>query len=355
MPDPVPAVSLALQGGSTHGAFTWGVLDRLLQEVAAGQLEIAAISGTSAGALNAVATAVGLMDGGAELARTRLRELWTLVSRRGAAAGNAFFGYGEPGPFGFNIDWNPVAIMVEAAGLVVSPYTNPFYVDALTPLLQAAFPGDTLDRLNRAAGPRLFVTAVDVASNARKVFSQPEVGIDALRASACLPTEFKAVTIGGVPYWDGGFVGNPALAPLVGIASDVLLVMVNPLDRTGMPPTTQREILDRLNEITFNASVVLEIDAIETVNRILDELERAGTPYSGRYRRVNLHLIRNDRFTATLGVVSKNSTSWPFLTALHDAGYQTADAWWAENRGALGQRSSTDVKVALTASVLKAG
>ncbi len=214
-----PAVGLALQGGSSHGAFTWGVLDRLLEDVEAGRFELAAISGASAGAMNATVMACGLMDGGPALARTRLRAFWRLLSDQGAAAGNALFGFGEPGPLGWNIDWNPAAIMLEAAGLVVSPYTNPFYTDALAPLLRTAFPGDMLTRLNGAAGPRLFLSAVNVTSNARTIFSQPEITLDTLRASACLPTEFKTVTIGGVPYWDGGYIGNPALSPLLDVAT----------------------------------------------------------------------------------------------------------------------------------------
>ncbi len=348
-----PPVGLALQGGSSHGAFTWGVLDRLLDEMEAGRLEIAAISGASAGAMNAAVVACGLMDGGPALARTRLAQFWRLLSDQGAAAGNALFGFGEPGPLGWNIDWNPAAIMLEAAGLVVSPYTNPFYTDPLTPLLRAAFPGDMLARLNQAGGPRLFLSAVNVATNARTIFSQPGITADTLRASACLPTEFKAVTIDGEPYWDGGYIGNPALSPLLDQAADLLLVMVNPLERQGMPPRSARAILDRLNEISFNASVVLELDAIGGINRLLAELRAAGIDYQGRYRPVHLHLIRDDAFMAGLGAVSKGSTSWAFLSALHRAGIAAAGRWLAEHGDALGQRSSVDMKAALTRPVLK--
>ena len=355
MTDPVsdiPSVALALQGGSTHGAFTWGVLDRLLVEVAADRLRIAAISGTSAGAMNAAVTAAALMQGGAEHARQQLTAFWRTLSERGAAAGNALFGFAEPGLYGFNIDWNPAAIALEALSLVFAPSDNPFYTDALAPLLRIAFPGDALDRLNREPGPRLFLTAVNVATNARKIFSQPDITLDALRASACLPTEFKTVMIDGTPYWDGGYVGNPALAPLIGEADDVLLVMVNPLRRTGMPPLGARGILDRLNEITFNASVVLELNTIHKVNKLLRAMTKAGVPLPDGYKQVHLHLIRNDAFTATLGAVSKNSTSWSFLTALHDAGYQTAEAWLTHNRHKLGRESSANV-TALTAPILK--
>ncbi|GAC1347893.1 MAG: patatin-like phospholipase family protein [Acetobacteraceae bacterium] len=348
-----PAISLALQGGGTHGAFTWGVLDRLLQEVEADRFSIAAISGASAGALNAAVTAAGLAEGGPALARQRLAEFWRSVSDRGTWAGNALFGFGEPGPFGFNIDWSPGAIFLEAAGLVISPYTNPFYADALAPVLDAAFPPDRLARLNQAPGPRLFLSAVNVATNQRRLFSQPDITLDAMRASACLPAEFQAVTIDGAPYWDGGYLGNPALTPLLGAADDLLLVMVNPLERTDMPPRSARAILDRLNQVTFNASVVLEMSAIAAINDLLAELQAAGLDYKGRYRPINLHMIRNDAFLAELGVVSKSSTSWPFLTALHRAGLDTATAFLNESGDALGHRSSVDIKAALTRPVLK--
>ena len=353
MPDLLPSVALALQGGGSHGAFTWGVLDRLLQEVAADRLRVAAVSGTSAGALNAALLVSGLVQGGADLARQKLAAFWHAVSRRGFLAGNALF-YGEPGPFGgFNLDWSPIAIALEAVGLVVSPYTDPFYADALAPLVAQSFSDADLAALNVAAEPRLFVAATDVASNGRVIFTQPDISALALRASACLPTEFKAVTIGGVPYWDGGYLGNPALSPLLDQADDLVLVLVDALHRDAMPPRTAPAILDRLNEITFNASVVLEVNAIEAINRLLAELAAAGVPYAGRYRPIRLHAVRNDAFVETLGVVSKNSTSWTFLSALHDAGFATADRWWAEHGADLGKRATFDARAELTDRVLK--
>jgi NTE family protein len=350
-----PTIALALQGGGSHGAFTWGVLDRLLQEVAANRLRIAAISGSSAGAINAALTVSGLVQGGPDIARQKLSDFWHMLSRRGFLAGNPLF-YGEPGPFGgVNLDWSPITIAMEAIGLVVSPYTNPFYSDALAPLLAQAFPAADLEALNAATAPRLFVGATDVVSNGRVIFTQPDISTDALRASACLPTEFKAVTIGSAIYWDGGYLGNPALAPLLDQAQDLMLVLVNAFHRDGMPPLSAPAILDRLNEITFNASVVLEINAIETVNRLLAELAASGVPYAGRYKPIRLHAVRNDAFVEQLGFASKNSTSWNFLSGLHDAGYQTAETWLGAHFESLGKRSSLDVKVELTDKVLKRG
>jgi NTE family protein len=348
-----PTIALALQGGGSHGAFTWGVLDRLLQEVAAGRLRIAAISGSSAGAINAALTVGGLVQGGPDSARQKLSDFWHTLSRRGFLAGNPLF-YGEPGPFGgVNLDWSPITIAMEAIGLVVSPYTNPFYSDALAPLLAQTFPATDLAALNAATAPRLFVGATDVVNNGRAIFTQPDISIDALRASACLPTEFKAVTIGGAIYWDGGYLGNPALAPLLDHAQDLMLVLVNAFHRDGMPPHSAPAILDRLNEITFNASVVLEINAIETVNGLLAELAASGVSYAGRYKPIRLHAVRNDAFVEQLGFASKNSTSWDFLSRLHDAGYQTAETWLGAHRDDLGKRSSLDVKAELTDKVLK--
>jgi NTE family protein len=349
-----PTIALALQGGGSHGAFTWGALDRVLQEVAAGRLRISAISGSSAGAINAALVASGLVQGGADVARQRLSDFWHAVSRRGFLAGNPLF-YGEPGPFGStNLDWSPVATVMEAIGLVVSPYTNLFYFDALAPLVAQAFPVENLVALNQAVEPRLFVAATDVTSNGRVIFTQPDISTEALRASACLPTEFKAVSIGGVPYWDGGYLGNPALSPLLDHAQDLLLILVNAFHRDGMPPHSAPAILDRLNEITFNASVVLEVNAIEAVNRLLAELAASGIPYAGRYRTVRFHAIRNDAFVEKLGYVSKNSTSAAFLAWLREAGYEAADAWIREHLGRVGLQSSLDVKTEITDRVLKA-
>ena len=349
----VPTVALALQGGGSHGAFSWGVLDRLLEEVAAERLRFTAISGTSAGALNATLTALGLIKGGPALARRNLEDFWRNVSRAGFLGGNAAF-FGEPGALGFNIDWSPVAIAVEAVGLVVSPYTNLFYSDALAPLIEQAFPPADLALLNAATEPRVFTTATDVTSNGRAIFTQPNISTATLRASACLPTAFKAVTIGETPYWDGGYLGNPSLTPLLDHAQDLLLVLVNAFHRDGMPPLSAPAILDRLNEITFNASVVLEINAIEAINSLLAELAASGVTYSGRYKPIRIHAIRNDRFVEQLGFVSKSSTSWDFLLTLRDAGRETADAWLKQHRDKVGARSSVDVKAELTGRVMNA-
>lgn len=352
MADSIPGVALALQGGGSHGAFSWGVLDRLLQAVADNQLRFNAISGTSAGALNAALAVSGLVQGGPALARQKLHDFWRNVSVAGFLGGNALL-FGEPGPTGINLDWSPVAIALEAVNLVVSPYTNPFYTDALAPLIAKAFPPTELAALNAAAEPLLFVTATDVTNNARAIFTQPQITADTLRASSCLPVDFKAVDIGGSPYWDGGYLGNPSLTPLLPHADDLLLVLVNAFHRDAMPPRSAPAILDRLNEITFNASVVLEVNAIEAINRLLQELKDKGVDHQSRYKPIHLHAIRNDKFVETLGFVSKSSTSWGFLTELRDKGHETADKWLTDHGHKIGQQSSLNAKVDLIDPVLK--
>lgn len=346
-------VGLGLQGGGSHGAFTWGVLDRLLEEVEAERLAIAAISGTSAGAINAAVLACGLAQGGPALARARLAEAWRAVSDAGALAGNALF-YGEPGPFGLNIDWNPGAIALEALGLVVSPYTNPFYRDPLGPLLRDVLPPERLAAVNTDAAPRVYLTASNVATNERVFFSQPDITVDAIRASACLPGDYRAVQIGGETFWDGGYLGNPALEPLLDHADDLFIVFANPLERTtGMPPKGPRAIADRLNEITFNASVVLEMNGIAAINALLRDLRAQGIEYHGKYRPIHLHLIRDDPFLASLGSVSKSSTSWVLLQQLHDAGYAAAARFFDERSDDIGRSGTEAVQAAIVRPVVK--
>jgi NTE family protein len=355
--EPPRDVALALQGGGSHGAFTWGALDRLLEEAESGRMRFAALSGGSAGAINAVLVATGLALSGPEAARAKLRTFWRSVSQEGSLRGNALFGFGEPGPFGWNIDRSPVAIALEAVRLVVSPYTNPFYSDALRPLLEAALTPADLARLNATATPPVFVSATNVRTNARKVFTQPAITIDTLRASSCLPTEFRGVWIDGVEFWDGGYLGNPPLRPLVDVAQDLLLILVNPLVRHDAAPRSARQILDRLNEITFNASVVLEANAIEAVNRVLAELAppKRGTRPPTRYKPVRFHLIRDDAFMETLGFVSKSSTSWALIDRLFRAGRRAAERWLAAHRHRIGHESSCDPRSQLLGPVLQEG
>ena len=347
----VPAIALAFQGGGSHGAFTWGVLDRLLDEVAQDRLKLLAVSGASAGAINAALLSCGLAQS-VETARSMLRGFWESVSRGRAAAFNRLF-FADPSPFGgWNIDFAPLAVAAEAASLFISPYNNPFYADALAPLLETAFPADALARLNGRGAMPTFISATNVRDNTRSIFTQPQLTIDALRASACLPTDFRAVTIGGVPYWDGGYLGNPPLNPLTDLAQDLMLILLNPLIEADAPPTSSPAILARLNEITFNASVVLEMNGIEAVNRVLAAFEAAGVQNPTRYRSIRFHCIRSDAFLASLGYLSKNSTSAALIATLFRHGRDAAEVWLAAYRDRIGRASSYDVHSDMIAPVL---
>jgi NTE family protein len=338
----IPGLALALQGAGSHGAFAWGVLDRLLDEVAADRLRFTAVSGASGGAINAALFSSGLAQS-VETARSMLRGFWESVSRGSTAALNRLF-FAEPSPFGgWNIDFEPLAMAAAAASLFISPYNNPFYVDALAPLLEAAFPADALARLNGPEAMPTFINATNVRDNTRSIFTQPQLTIDALRASACVPTDFRAVTIDGVPHWDGGYLGNPALRPLTDLAQDVMLVLVNPFIEPDAPPRSSPAILARMNQITFNAALVLEINGIEAVNRVLDAFAASGVENPTRYRSIRFHMIRSDAFMASLGFLSESSTSAALIAALFRHGRDAAEAWLAANRDRIGRTSSSDI------------
>lgn len=317
-------VSLALQGGGAHGAYTWGVLDRLLEDE---RLEIKSISATSAGAMNAVAYASGMVAGGAEGARAALEALWKAVSDAGAGM-NVF------GAAGLQI--------ASAIQSFASPYDlNPFNFNLLRRVVEREIDFEAV----RASGFNLFISATNVESGRVKVFSGEEITPDAVLASACLPQTFQAVEIDGQGYWDGGYMGNPSLFPLIysGAPQDVLLVLLNPLVRPGIPKRAA-EIQERLNEISFNASLIGELRAIAFVQRLLDEgmLKEAMIK---KYRRLNVHAIRGGRDLINYGLATKYDTRWRFLTELRDLGRIAADQWLADCAKDLGtQKSSFDIR-----------
>jgi NTE family protein len=326
---PLMPVELALQGGGSHGAFTWGVLDRLLEEP---QIELAGLSGTSAGAMNAVVLAHGLLDGGREGARAALRSFWTRVGD--AAAMNPL----RMNPF--------AAFFGEMMSRVMSPYQfNPFNLNPLRDILAA-----TVDfaRLRSTDTPRIFVSATAVASGRLRVFRREELDADRVMASACLPALFQAVQVDGEAYWDGGYVGNPALLPLVreSPAHDLIVVQVNPVLRAAAP-TRAQEILDRVNEISFNSSLVQEMRTIAMLKRlILDE----GVP-GHRYRErlfqqvdeLRVHRIHGDAELLELGARSKLDAGPALLGRLFGFGRGAADAWLTYHRKHLGRRSSVEL------------
>jgi NTE family protein len=331
-------VSLALQGGGAHGAFSWGVLDRLLSDE---RIVIEAISGTSAGAMNAAALAAGYAEDGREGARRALDRFWISTSDR------AIFS-----PFQrtlidrllgrWNLDRSPGYLWFSLLSRLFSPYqTNPLNHHPLRDILADQI---DMEAVRACRALRIFVTATNVRTGRPRIFSQNDLSLDALLASACLPHLYQAVEIDGDPYWDGGYMGNPAIWPLIYrcVTTDVVLVQINPLDREGVP-RTPLEIDNRMNEIAFNASLMHEMRAIAFVQRLLEE-GALKEPFAARYKNMRIHMIGDEEGMKSLGVTSKFNAERDFLEHLKAAGSACAGRWLEANIGDLGVRSSLDVR-----------
>ena len=331
-------VNLALQGGGSHGAFAWGVLDKLLED---DRLAVDAISATSAGAMNAVAMAAGASEGGADAARAKLKEFWREVSRAGTLYGPVHLLPWQKW-LGFDDRLNDLApgyLLFQLMTQTFSPYQlNPFGLSPLKDVLTKVIDFGRLARHPLAT--RLFINATNVRTGKIKVFENKDLTADVVLASACLPYLFQAVQIDGDHYWDGGFMGNPALYPLIykGASRDVVVVHINPLVRDDLP-TSAQEILDRMNEITFNSSLMREMRAIAFVSRLIDDHELDNS----RYARMLIHAIRNDAEMSKYGSASKFSTDWDFLKGLRDAGRAVAGAWLDQHFDDIGRRTSVDI------------
>lgn len=380
----IKRIDLALQGGGAHGAFTWGVLDRLLEDE---RIEIVAISGTSAGAMNAVVLADGLMAGGRQGAREALRRFWSRVSNAAAGAAlmrdtlGAFFG-------NWSTKGSPLHLYLDWVSRSLSPHQfNPLDLNPLRDIVAAEV---DFERVRACDKMRLFISATNVRTGRLKEFRQSELSADAVMASACLPLLFRAVEIDGEAYWDGGYLGNPSLLPLIAEspAHDLLLVQINP-SRREVVPTRTAEILDRLNEITFNSSLVKELRSLALLQQVLRQggaprraesplpgetspdlqgpldpssLARGraagparsakgaptGPPLFAQVTALRMHRIDAKDELATLGAQSKHDTGWVFLSRLHRIGYRAADDWLAANFTHLGRRSTFDLTDYLT-------
>ena len=334
---PRKKINLALQGGGAHGAFTWGVLDHLLQDE---RLEIEGISGASAGALNAVMLADGLARGGRAEARKRLAEFWRGASADGnlprvqRAVIDRLFSF-------FPFEGSPMTAWFDVVSQFISPYDfNPLNINPLKELIEKFV---DFDAIQRCKEPQLFISATNVTTGRLRVFAGPKVTADVVMASACLPTLFRAVEIDGVPYWDGGYSGNPTITPLVRECDshDTLLVAVNPVERPGTP-TSAREILDRLNEVSFNATLLKELRMIALLRQVADP----GSTEGRNWAEMRIHLIAS-KVLATLGASSKFNAEWDFLCMLRDEGRRAAAAFLAANSDNIGRQSSVDLDVLL--------
>jgi NTE family protein len=332
MPDPQPArIALALQGGGAHGAFTWGVLDRLLEDVAAGRLAITAISGASAGALNAATCAAGLAKSPG-VARERLRGLWEAIERNTHIWSPALSWLPpQPGASPYNIDWTASAFFRDVWRQFVSPYDLWWYSNGLKQIAGDAIDFGWLNDLKRA--PPVYLGATEIRQTRRDVFTQPGLDVDHILASACIPEAFRAIEIGDAVYWDGGFLGNPPLEPLFAHATDLVVVWINPLHRPDGPPRTARDILDRLNEITFNVSLVAELRGIRLINKLLADGKLAG---DHGYRPIRVHIVTDEPWLSALGLASKTTPPPGLIAKLYDVGRTAADDWAKVNLPVLG-------------------
>lgn len=332
-------ISLALQGGGAHGAFQWGVLDRLLE---ADVLDIRAVTAASAGAMNAAALITGLERGGPGEARKALDLLWREVNQSG---GRNVFGDSRAWSSALTPDWLKDTSLwrsAETVAMSMSPYQfNPFNLNPITRVLNTAIDFDGL----KTSSIQLMVSATNVREGRARVFRNAEMSPDVLLASACLPHLFQAVEIDGQPYWDGGYLANPALWPLfyADTPDDILLLLLNPFRREEDAPRAAGEIMDRLNEIVFNAPLTAELRAVAFVQDLIAQ-KRLKVGGKDGYRRLLMHAIEADDHLSGLSLGSKFDTEWTFLNDLKQRGRAAADTWLSDCLPAVGERSSVDLK-----------
>jgi NTE family protein len=336
-PSPAPKrINLALQGGGAHGAFTWGVLDQLLAD---GRLAIDGISGTSAGAVNAVMVADGLAASGPEEARKRLDDFWRAASLGGdlprvqqIVINRLFSMLPLPGEQSWFSAWSGF----------FSPYDlNPLNINPLKDLIERFVDFERL----RAGTRELYVAATNVQTGQLHVFTRASLSAEAVMASACLPTVFRAVEIDGVPYWDGGYLGNPVVFPFFRSTEteDVLIVQINPLLRKKVP-RSNREILSRVQEISFNSSLLVELRAIEFVNRMIDEGRLPHGIAQGQYRKLRVHRIVLEGLGERMSSSSRLRNDFKTFTLLRKLGQRAARRFLDTNYEKIGERSSVEVK-----------
>jgi NTE family protein len=330
---PRKRINLALQGGGAHGAFTWGVLDHLLKD---GKIEIDGISGTSAGAVNAVMLADGLNRGGPDEARRRLADFWRAVSVDGHLPDLQRAVVERLFPF-----VPREGLWFSAMSRFLSPYDlNPLNINPLKELIERFV---DFEALRSASGPELFISATNVHDGAVRIFTRAEVSAEAVMASACLPLLFRAVEIDGVSYWDGGYSGNPALIPFLRATAseDVLIVQINPRERRKTPTRT-REILSRVNEVNFNASLLAELRAVAFVNRLIDEGRLPRGMQEGEFRRLKLHRIVMEEMGETSGSPGSLNTEYQSFERLHKLGQRATRRFLDSHFDDIGRASTID-------------
>jgi NTE family protein len=328
-------INLALQGGGAHGAFAWGVLDRLLEDE---RVVFEGISATSAGAANAAVLSYGLTVGGRDGAKRALKTFWRRIAR------SAMFSPLQPSPFdrlthNHGLENSPVYAAFDILSRIFSPYQlNPLNINPLKTVLEEVV---DFERLQRDCAVKLFLSATNVRTCKVKIFTGDEICADAVLASACLPFMFQAVEIKGEHYWDGGYMGNPAIFPLIYHcdSADVVIVHINPAERPDVP-TNARDIMNRINEISFNSSLMREMRAISFVTKLVED----GKLKEGDAKHMMLHAIEADDVMRGLGVASKLNADWEFLQHLRDIGRERAETWLEASFDKLGVESSVDIR-----------
>ncbi|MEQ1705943.1 MAG: patatin-like phospholipase family protein [Rickettsiales bacterium] len=327
-------VNLALQGGGAHGAYTWGVLDRLLEEP---RLIIEGISGTSAGAMNAAMLVNGYMQGGNVGAKEMLHNFWKRISDC-AAYSPLHKNPLERILTGWNMDMSPSYHFFDLLSRVFSPYElNPLDYNPMREIVEELL---DVDAISACSVIKLFIAATHVGSGQARIFHCNEITVDVLMASTCIPFLFRAVEIEGEEYWDGGYMGNPAIWPLIYNCGteDVILVQINPLHKAIMPRTAS-EIINRVNEITFNSSLTAEMRAIEFVSKLI----RQGKLSHEDYKDVKMHLIYSPEEMKALNASSKMNADWDFFQYLKNIGYNAADIWLKNNWNDVGKKSTINL------------
>lgn len=334
-------VNLALQGGGAHGAFSWGVLDKLCED---GRLEIDGLAATSAGAMNTAVYSYGKMKGGADGAREALHNFWLDISKVGQRNSPIKPMFWEKFSGAEALDQTMAYHWFDSFTKIFSPYEfNPLN---LNPLRDVLMEHVDFDEINMCDCTNMFICATNVRTNKIKIFRNDEINCDAVLASACLPMLFQAVEIDGESYWDGGYMGNPALYPLVydTDTDDIIILHVNPVERETVPKTSQA-IFNRINEISFNSSLLREMRSIGFAKNMVEEgwikdelLDKF------KFAHLNLHSIRADEITSSYSVASKFSPDWSFLCHLRDEGRRATEEWLEENYKAIGNRSTVDFK-----------
>jgi NTE family protein len=325
-------IDLALQGGGAHGAFTWGVIDRILDDT---RIEIDGICGTSAGAMNGVCTSYGLLKGGRSMAKHLLVKFWHKISEAGKKSSlqpTWLDKFMSPG----NMDFSPTYrfFSLTADHLTPSQF-NPLKINPLEKILNELIDFDELHKMNP---PKLFVCATNVKTCTQKTFGPQEITSKAVMASACIPYLYEAVEIDGEHYWDGGFMGNPPLEPLTNFTEgtdDILLIQINPVIIKEVPKTIE-DIKDRVNEISFNSSLSADVKHLLFVNKLVAD----GFHYNGALKNINLHNICTDNILGDLNFSSKLNTSWEFLMYLKDLGYKAGSDWLERHYDSIGVRTT---------------